>query len=392
MESIVTSAIQTAQQFEAVYTKFISANDVGKTSHQQKKSHQAGFYISKSFLPFVFEHEIAKDIDNISFATIKWQKDFETKSRFKYYGSKNECHLTRLGSNFPYRSDENIGDLLILCKESKEYYHAFVLQSDEDIEDFFAALNISATETNKVVPKRKELSAEDKLLQCFLAYVKTLNVDFPATFDLALNARQCYNGAYSVTAKSIISNPDRELLNWLNAEFQLFKTIENDRYSTRIQTPFATVEELVETANTILNRRKSRAGKSLEHHLSEVFKTFVVSFAIQAVTEDNKKPDFLFPGKEAYHDLKFPEDKLILLASKTTCKDRWRQVLNEADRIKVKHLFTLQQGISKNQLDEMYKYNVRLVVPKAYIKTFPEEFRSRIFTLESFIQQVQSLQ
>lgn len=224
--------------------------------------------------------------------------------------------MTRLGNNFPYRSDENIGDLLIICKESKEYYHAFVLQSDEDIEDFFAALNISATETNKVVPKQKELSAEDKLLQCFLAYVKTLKIDFPATFDLAQNARQCYNGAYSVTAKTITSNPDKELLNWINAEFQLFKTIENDRYSTRIQTPFATVEELVETANTILNRRKSRAGKSLEHHLSEVFKTFAVSFATQAVTEDNKKPDFLFPSREAYHDPKFADDKLILLASK----------------------------------------------------------------------------
>ena len=34
-------------------------------------------------------------------------------------------------------------------------------------------------------------------------------------------------------------------------------------------------------------------------------------------------------------------------------KDRWRQVLNEADCIETKYLFTLQQGISKNQLREM---------------------------------------
>ncbi|HEU4575548.1 MAG TPA: type II restriction endonuclease, partial [Chitinophagaceae bacterium] len=171
-----------------------------------------------------------------------------------------------------------------------------------------------------------------------------------------------------------------------------FKTIENDRYSTRIKTPFISVEELVETANTILNRRKSRAGKSLEHHLSEIFQTFSLSFATQAVTEDNKKPDFLFPSKEAYHNPKFDENKLILLASKTTCKDRWRQVLNEADRIKVKHLFTLQQGISKNQLDEMYKYNVRLVVPKPYVTSFPPEFRDKILTLDTFVNQVQTVQ
>ncbi len=220
--------------------------------------------------------------------TIKWQDDFETNSTFTYYGAaKNEFRLTNFGQNFPFREEANTGDLFVLCKTGKNYFKAFILSHDEDIDDFFAAVNLSATETNKIIPKQEE-KAEDKLLQCFLAYVQTLKVDFPPTFDLALNARQCYNGAYSVTAKHITSNPDKEILNWLDAEFQLFKTIENNRYSTRIQTPFTTVKELVDTANTILNRRKSRAGKSLEHHLSEVFKTFGVVYETQAVTEDNK--------------------------------------------------------------------------------------------------------
>ena len=50
------------------------------------------------------------------------------------------------------------------------------------------------------------------------------------------------------------------------------------------------------------------------------------------------------------HILNFDSNKLTMLASKTTCKDRWRQILNEADRIKIKHLFTLQQGISKKDV------------------------------------------
>ncbi|HET6225514.1 MAG TPA: type II restriction endonuclease, partial [Bacteroidia bacterium] len=175
-------------------------------------------------------------------------------------------------------------------------------------------------------------------------------------------------------------------------EFQLFKVIENDRYNSRIKKSFKTVEELVETANTILNRRKSRAGKSLEHHLSEIFKTFHLSFATQVITEDNKKPDFLFPNVDAYYNDKFNEKKLVVLASKTTCKDRWRQILNEADRVKTKHLFTLQQGISNNQLEEMYKYNVCLVVPKVYLSSFPKNFQNKILTLDSFINHVQSTQ
>lgn len=388
MESILTSAIQTAQQSEIVFTKFITPNDTGTTG-----GHQAGFHIHKNAWRLFFTEAGVKGSNKDKFVTIKWQNDFETASRFIYYGTgtRNEYRFTRFGKGFPFLTDDNVGDLLIICKTGEGYYHAYVLQADEEIEDFFAALNISSTETNKIVPKQEE-TAEDKLLQCFLNYLQTLKVDFPPTFDLALNARKCYNGAYSITAQQITANPDREILNWLNAEFQLFKTIENNRYSTRIQTPFATVEELVETANTILNRRKSRAGKSLEHHLSEVFKTFEVAYEIQAATEDNKKPDFLFPNKTAYHNKQFDDSKLIILASKTTCKDRWRQILNEADRIKTKHLFTLQQGISKNQLEEMYKYNVCLVVPKPYLTSFPAEFRDKILTLDTFVNHVQSVQ
>src|SRR5690606_36841702 len=175
-------------------------------------------------------------------------------------------------------------------------------QTEDDIEDFFAALNITSTETNKIIPKQQEQTAENRLLTCFLDYIKTLSIDFPPTFDLAFHARQCYNEVYAVSDSTIKTDPDKEILTWLNAEYQLFKTIENDRYSTRIQTPFASVEELVESANTMLNRRKSRSGKSLEHRLSEVFSTFCLTYETQAVTEGNKKPDFLFPGKAAYHN------------------------------------------------------------------------------------------
>ncbi|WP_081939457.1 type II restriction endonuclease [Sphingobacterium deserti] len=50
-----------------------------------------------------------------------------------------------------------------------------------------------------------------------------------------------------------------------------------------------------------------------------------------------------------------------------------------------KHLFTLQQGISRNQLEEKYRCNVTLVVPQSYLSSFPKEFRERILTLQNFI-------
>lgn len=389
MQSPLHKAIQSVQQAEVAYSKYITANDTGNTG-----GHQAGFHIHKNAWPLFFDQPGNRGENKDKQVVIKWQDDFETSSWFRYYGvgTRNEYRLTRFGRGFPFLSDECIGDLLVISKKSDEYYEAFVIQSDEEIEEFFAALSISSNETNKIIPKNIQPGVEGQLLRCFEAYVKSVVTDFPLTSDLATSARKCYNGANGINGESINKEPDLIIIEWLEAEFQLFKLFENNRYSERIKTPFDTVERLVETANTILNRRKSRAGKSLEHHLSEVFRTAGLLFEPQAVTEDNKKPDFLFPGRDAYSDPRFNHRNLIMLAAKTTCKDRWRQVLNEADKIKTKHLFTLQQGISLKQLEEMYKYGVCLVVPKDFLKSFPMTFRDRIMTLGSFLKFVRTKQ
>ena len=389
MSEIVNLVIESVNKSKTSFCKFISANDAGKTG-----GHQEGFYIPKNSIDLMFEAPGVKGENKERFITIKWQNDFETQSRFIYYGqgTRNEYRLTRFGRVFPFLKNDNVGDLFVLSHMSEDFYEGFVLQTDEDIEEFFAAFNLSSNETNRLIEKQITVTAEDKLLQCFMLYLSTLKVDFPATYDLAQNARNCYFKSFGIKASQILAHPDNELLNWIDAEYQLFKTIENERYNERIKTPFSTVEELVDCANTILNRRKSRAGKSLEHHLAEVFNSFKLNYQTQVVTEENKRPDFIFPNSESYHNSKYSSDKLVFLASKTTCKDRWRQILNEADRIKVKHLFTLQQGISSNQLAEMYKYDVRLVVPKPYLKTFPEEYKDKILTLDSFVNHVTIIQ
>ena len=147
-------------------------------------------------------------------------------------------------------------------------------------------------------------------------------------------------------------------------------------------------------ANMVLNRRKSRAGKSLEHHLAAVFDGNQITYTAQAVTEGNKKPDFIFPSQAAYRNMAFPVDKLVSLAAKTTCKDRWRQVINEADRLRdrPKYLCTLQQGISPAQMDEMQSENVILVVPKPYISSYPKDRQDRIWTLSKFVDYIREVE
>ena len=387
--SIVSLAIESVNRSKTSFCKFISANDAGSTG-----GHQEGFYIPKNSVPIMFDVPGVKGENKERLITIKWQNDIVTNSRFIYYGTgtRNEYRLTRFGRGFPFLTEHNVGDLFILCHIVDDFYEGYVLQTEEEIEEFFVAYNISSNETNRLIDKRNTISAEDRLVQCFKIFLSNLNIEFPSTIDLATNARNCYINSFNVKPFSIKVNPDKEILNWLDAEYQLFKTIENERYGERIKTPFTTVEELVGFANKILNRRKSRAGLSLEHHLAEVFNHFNLKYQAQGITEENKKPDFIFPDITSYLNPNFNESGLFFLASKTTCKDRWRQILNEADRIRIKHLFTLQQGISKNQLSEMYNAGVRLVVPKPYIVSFPDVFRDKILSLNDFVNKVNMVQ
>lgn len=389
MNSVVNLAIESVNKSKTAFCKFISANDAGKTG-----AHQEGFYIPKNSVSLMFDTPGVKGQNKERFITIKWQNDFETESRFIYYGqgTRNEYRLTRFGRGFPFLAPDNVGDLFILSHIDDNFYEGYILETDDDIEDFFAAFNISSSESNGLINRTNLVSAESRLLNCFKHYMASVDVGFPASLDLACNARKCYINAYNISDSMFKAHPDDNLLKWIDAEYQLFKVFENDRYKERIETPFLSVEELVNCANTILNRRKSRAGKSLEHHLSEVFNRFSLRYQTQVVTEENKKPDFIFPDSASYKNMGYNADKLVFLASKTTCKDRWRQILNEADRIKDKHLFTLQQGISSNQLNEMYRYNVRLVVPKPYLTSFPSEYRDKILTLDRFVGLVKEKQ
>ena len=210
---------------------------------------------------------------------------------------------------------------------------------------------------------------------------------------MSLTARNIENKVFN-HKEYIKTNPDKKLIDWTDQEYRLFRAVEICYYGNTIRQGFKTMDSFVDLANEVLNRRKSRAGKGLEHHISAIFDGNNIKYEEQVRTEGNKKPDFIFPSGRAYHDLTFPTDSLVSLASKTTCKDRWRQVLNEADRLrdKDKFLLTLQQGISTAQLKEMSAEKVVLVVPRPYISAYPREEQEKIWTVKKFVEYIQELQ
>ena len=74
-----------------------------------------------------------------------------------------------------------------------------------------------------------------------------------------------------------------------------------------------------------------------------------------------------------------------MLGVKTTCKDRWRQVLVEADRIAEKHLLTLEPAISVAQTDEMRMHNLQLVVPEHIRQSYKPIQQNWLMNIEEFI-------
>lgn len=388
-EEYLQDAIQLVHDSEYAYCHYITPNDLGITG-----SHQYGFTFAKPCYKMFFDEPGVKGANKDSFIDIDWQKGLiKTKSRAIYYGvgTRDEYRITRFGRGFEFLREEYLGSLQIMTKNKEGKYLAYILSEQYNIEDFMNTYSLDVTKGNQVIYESATITPEQILNETFMAFINS-HVDFPDTVEMASFVQKCVIEANNYTTQQVSEKADNIILEWTDAEYQLFRGLEEKIYHPVFSKPFENCQSLVEFSNSILNRRKSRAGKSLEHHLAEIFTASHLRFEEQIITENKKKPDFIFPDGESYHNYMFPSDKLTMLGAKTTCKDRWRQVLNEANRIPNKHLFTLQPGVTKNQLQEMKDEHLTLVVPKNNKKFFHPEFHADIMCLSDFIVMVRERQ
>ena len=395
--SIASKAIESTSKAEMAYCKFLSANDSGETG-----GHQAGILISKKAIAMLFDKPIG-ELAHIEKrpVIINWQDEIETVSNFTYYTSKGELRITGFGRNFPFLNKEDTGSLFVFTEQDREHYSGYFLNTEDAINSYLEAFNISPTETNNILEKneivRGPYTQKDIELKTIEEYIESIRkgntIYFPDSFTMSRVAREIENRVYN-HKEYAITRPDDKIIAYTDQEYRLFRLIEYHAYKDIVGNGFKDMDDFVEVANQVLNRRKSRAGKSLEHHIASIFDDNRIEYEGQVITEGNKKPDFIFPSGKAYHSIYFPVEKLISLASKTTCKDRWRQVINEADRLRDrdKYLLTLQQGISAAQLEEMEHERVILVVPKKYISLYPAVYQDKIWTVKKFIDYVKEVE
>ena len=132
---------------------------------------------------------------------------------------------------------------------------------------------------------------------------------------------------------SVVEDPDGALEARMSYEEDLFKAMESSIVKEQLIKVFAEVDQFIKYSLSVQNRRKSRVCHALENHLSAVFDANLIKYSRGCRTENNSKPDFIFPGADEYHNPAIGSPPLKMLGAKTTCKDRWRQVLSEAQKI-----------------------------------------------------------
>lgn len=380
---ICERAIEDAIKYQRAILKFISANDVGITG-----GHQYGYYLPKEVWYLFSPNPPEKGVNRDHLVTVTWPDGRITNSTVKWYGNKSrfEFRITGFGRDFPYRTFDNLGDLLVLIPKNINEFFAYVLDIGEDIDEIQNVLGVSIIQTWAVYEEGKaQEETEDVCLNKQFREIAQGMDEFP---QVRIFSRLVRDAILDCVPRFIDIKADTQLIRLVQEEYTLYKMVERKIYQPEIQRLFTSIDDFLKTAQSILQARKSRAGRSLENHVEYLLVQSGIPHQMRP-TVDNTVPDVIIPNKAAYDDLAYPREKLFILGIKTTCKDRWRQVLKEAPKIERKHILTLQSGITLTQLTEMESSNVTLIVPESLHKEYPAE--KRPISIQKFLDDLKKV-
>lgn len=380
--------------------KRLSANDTQVTG-----SHQAGPLIPKDILfqavPSLNRpQELNPDVQFeliVNHSEARLARAVWYNNKFHNEGDekrrRNETRITCLGGRTSALLDpESTGALTVFVfwrETGMQPFKCHIWVSRNEIEEDFIEDRTGPVIPGHWVTYPDLLTASQARSDCTLSpdeIPPEWKLAFPSSQDLVQK---------SIEMRQIGSaDVDHRLLARRDCEFEIFRSLENAVYMPRIQQPFESVDEFVTVAQPIIQRRRSRGGRSVELHLRRIFLEENLQegmdFSWQPTVDDGSRPDFLFPNATAYADPNFQSQRLRMLAVKSSVRERWMQVLKEAARIKPKHLLTLQEGVSVKQFNAMWDEGIRLVVPERLHIKYPRAVRADLQTLESFIGEVRA--
>ena len=399
----------------AKYFKGVASKKLSQVEADALKSNQHEYNGDKG-LKRLLGIDAGRVIFNAFFMYLSDEDIVNAEGKMTWYDAR-ENHPVRTEWRLYFPTNEvttksSTGDSLYLCKKSDDTLLVIIAQNESTFDgqlrwlfDLEENANSGFIVKNDFSSNKKQIEYIARIIleQIGVEYesdagndyleemIRRFEGKFPTTKEFSAYARE------TVKNTSAIEEPDIALLKWLNQEEALFRTFEKYIISERLRKGFikdneVDVDEFVAFSLSVQNRRKSRVGLAFENHVEYLLIENSVQYSRTKVTENKSKPDFIFPCIEVYRNQNYPAEYLTMLGVKSTCKDRWRQVLAEADRIKRKHLLTLEAAISVNQTNEMKEKNVQLVLPKEIHSTYSKEQQEDLYSVEDFLEEVKEKQ
>lgn len=299
------------------------------------------------------------------------------------------------------------GDLLVIGKRPNDSVLVLIVQGDSTIANQVLWLFNVNLEATVGFSTREELETEQDRIGFAARFIlEQIGVAVETTEDNFLDQILARFGSqfpstreFSAFARSTLQDidpqqqPDAAIMAWMEREEILFRTLEKHIIAERLTQGFhGDVDGFLSFSLSVQNRRKSRVGFALENHMEVIFNEASIRYERAAISEGRSKPDFLFPGSKEYRTPEFDPILLTMLGVKSTCKDRWRQVLAEARRIEHKHLLTLETAISQHQTDQMKEEKLQLVLPKGLHHTYTASQQAWLLDVAGFTEIVRERQ
>lgn len=377
------------------WLKRLSPNDT-----QQTGGHQAGIYVPKRVMFHLVPELERPEIENPRipiFADVE-SHDISSTIHAIWYNnelrgrSRNEVRMTGWGGGESPLLDPAYTGLIV----------AFAFTGDENSRRCRVWVCRDGHEDDLLEERFSEVVAGDSVFVPPIPRVPTPTNCWLSEDAIPLEWMEEFPSSLAIFEHALKVRPefsrlpvDKRIIDRRKCEQDIFESVHSAHIMPKVRGGFESYHGFIDFANAELNRRKNRSGKSLERHIERIFGEAGLieghNFDQQVLTEHGYKADFIFPSEQAYYDHSVPSENLRMLGVKTSLKDRWSQVLPEADRIAQKHLLTLDNWVSDSSCRRIHEAGVILVVPEQYHKRYPEWFRPEVMSVAEFIEEVSPL-
>lgn len=406
----------------SVLIKKLARNDCAWADGAEN-GHQNGVYIPREireagfFPPLRNTNPDKSHILDARFETV-WPSTGETKlSALKHYTNKGtEMHFTRVPrdefSNLTPASwllggtiEVPIGHashwFMVIdsaAEEAELLESMFVLDSDFhfglfDPDDL---PNARPDETEQLIEELASALRNGTLDQ----FIKQAS-RMPASEDFALQAQNSWlaeNTKEKIDPWSTLNPGDTIMRISRDIEYSLYKRAEVRFRAAQVLRTISAGADLVNaivrgfpdldaTFLSAAQTRKSRAGRSFEHHVGRVFKDGNIRYEEQVIL-GNRRPDFVLPDVVTLKSKTRPFEGAMIVSLKTTLRERWKQLSMERINGDV-FLATVDDRVTADAIADMADNGIHLLVPESLKKSKETCYadKSNVITFRDFFDE-----